>query len=290
MADTNTPRRVLQDLPVNTFGTPKAIHLPHPNGLKLKRPFQEVEDSASPPASSRPRLSDDAESKPSQICSKPALEPLRTTASGEREDDVVRESTQDTSNDVGSSFVDSDMEGDTMGTQQTAATELSQHTRPPTLSHAETLRLRLRLALFKVQTDQTNIPLSQLRVPSHEPANHHGSAGASPPCNLRPTPTLLPAPILKPTAYSIRRVEQSQMLSSPPCSGVCSPAKDSTPETFRTSALPRQRARSLQQLSSPPNSHDGELEEMKAEERHLSSSAIKGHAAASLLDLREDRR
>ncbi|KAL8733046.1 MAG: hypothetical protein Q9181_003739 [Wetmoreana brouardii] len=134
MADTNTPRRVLQDLPINTFGTPKAVHLPPPIGLKLKRPFQEVEGSASPPASSRPRLSDDVENGQPPICSKPASKPTPTTASDVKEDDVMGESTQDTNNNVGSSFVDSDMEGDTMGTQQTAATEWSQHTRRPTLS------------------------------------------------------------------------------------------------------------------------------------------------------------
>ncbi len=42
--------------------------------------------------------------------------------------------TQDTSNDTMSTFVDSELEGDTIDTQVTAATELSQITRPPSLS------------------------------------------------------------------------------------------------------------------------------------------------------------
>lgn len=46
--------------------------------------------------------------------------------------------TQDTSNDTVSTVVDSDLEDETMDTQETAATELSQITRPAPLSVSPT--------------------------------------------------------------------------------------------------------------------------------------------------------
>lgn len=53
----------------------------------------------------------------------------------EEEDvDTREQSMQDTDNNVGSSVVDSDEEGDTLNTQQTAATELSQPARSSTRS------------------------------------------------------------------------------------------------------------------------------------------------------------
>lgn len=52
----------------------------------------------------------------------------------EEKDEAMEQSTQETNNDVGSSFVDSDGEGDTLDTQQTAATELSQPARSSTPS------------------------------------------------------------------------------------------------------------------------------------------------------------
>ncbi|KAL8688429.1 MAG: hypothetical protein Q9218_005658 [Villophora microphyllina] len=207
--------------------------------------------------------------------------------SREEEEENMEQSTQETSNDVGSSFADSDEEGDTLNTQQTAATELSQPARSTGLSHAETLRLRLRLALFKVQTNQTNIPLSQLRIPSREPNPLPEQSSPTLPTTL---PTLLPAPILKPTAYSTRKIdEQPQMPSSPPSSIVGSPTKEDPPEVFRTPALPRRKPSLSEQSSSPP-SHDGDHHKRNMEYRHLSSSAVKGDAAVSLLGLREDRR
>lgn len=222
----------------------------------------------------------------------------------EEKDEAMEQSTQETNNDVGSSFVDSDGEGDTLNTQQTAATELSQPARSSTPfvssrrgdgphrytdneQNVETLRLRLRLAMFKVRTDQTNIPLSQLRIPSPKPVR---SAPPSSPA----LPTLLPAPILKPTAYSVRKIGQSQALSSPPSSSMSSPAKEEAPDVFQTPTLPRREPSSSQQLSSPPSSHDGEQGETELEDLPLSSSPVEGHkgyaAASSLLELKGDRR
>lgn len=97
---------------------------------------------------------------------------------------------------------------------------------------AESLRLRLRLALFKVQTDQTNIPLAQLRIPSHKLRNHQLPTDLSPEHSNPAVRALLPAPILKPTAYSIRKIGLPQMLSSPPSSSGSSPAKTSVSDSF----------------------------------------------------------
>lgn len=149
------------------------------------------------------------------------------------------------------------------------------------------MRLRLRLAWFKVQTGQTNIPLSQLCIPSHKPDH-------SPPHSSPVLPTLLPAPILKPTAYSMRNIEQSQALSQPPSSSMSSPAKEDAPDVSQTPALPRRNPSSSQQLSSPPSSHDGDQDETDLKDGHSSSSLVEGHqgyaAASSLLDLKGDRR
>ncbi|KAL8828803.1 MAG: hypothetical protein Q9170_006441 [Blastenia crenularia] len=284
-----TPRRVLQDLPVNTFGTPNATDIAPTSNVHLKRHIAEVDEPASPPFPSRFRVTNQTESAK-------LLPPRPGPASGmnfkspsEREG-MMEESTQDTNNDTLSTVMDSDIEGDTMNTQQTAATELSQATEQELqlqpLSHAERLRLRLRIALFKVQTNQTNIPMSQLLMPSRKSLGHDISSSSSP-AEQRPfQPTLLPAPILKPANQPIQTVKEAQMLSSPPASSTGSPVKLPTPQIFRTPALPQRRTQPLQQTSSPPDSQDGERH---SEDSRLTSSAVKGHAAISLLDLRENR-
>ncbi|KAI4262129.1 MAG: hypothetical protein L6R42_002689 [Xanthoria sp. 1 TBL-2021] len=185
------------------------------------------------------------------------------------------------------------MEGDTIDTQQTAATETSLPAGLSTLSVGllpETLRLRLRVALFKVKTDQTNIPVSQLRLPTSclpkvNSSAHPGSRRA----NVQP-PRLLPAPILKPTVRPNGLPQFSQTLSSPPVTRAGSPAKASDGDIFRTPTLPPSKIQVSQQLSSPPNSQNGDLKETDVEDSHLSSSAVKGDAAISLLGLRDDRR
>ena len=56
MPDAATPRRILQDLPVNAYGTPNVATLP--DNLGLKRPVAEVEDRTAAPIATRLRISD----------------------------------------------------------------------------------------------------------------------------------------------------------------------------------------------------------------------------------------
>jgi len=193
------------------------------------------------------------------------------------------------------SFLDLDPD-DTMVSQQTAATEMTQPTqsrarqvRPHpyrdrvlanTVQHAEILRLRLRLAHFKVRTNQIHIPLAQLRISTSE-SPHSPERQPS-------LPKLLPAPVLRPTAYSARTVTQSQIPSSPPSSPESNPEKVAREEVFRTPALPR-HSTALRQINSPPDSQEGESRETYTEEDNLTSSAVRGKAAIGLLGLRQER-
>lgn len=149
----------------------------------------------------------------------------------------------------------------------------------------ETLRARLRVAMFKVQTNQTHIPLSQLRIPSQPTLTQALQSSPKEP----ELPGLLPAPVLKPTSRSAHSLPQ--MLSSPPSSTDNSPMNRSEREksVFRTPALPRQRVQGVQQTRSPPDSQGDGIE--LDEDEGLRSSGVKGRAAAiGLLGLRKDRR
>ncbi|KAL9039425.1 MAG: hypothetical protein Q9214_004883 [Letrouitia sp. 1 TL-2023] len=173
----------------------------------------------------------------------------------------------------------------TASSQRTAATELSPHNPSTTSPRLETLRARLRVAMFKVQTNQTHIPLSQLRIPSQPTLTQSLPTSPKEP----KLPRLLPAPVLKPTSRSAHSVPQ--MLSSPPSSTDNSPMNRSErgKSVFRTPALPRQRVQGVQQTSSPADSQGDGLERDKDE--GLRSSGVKGRAAAiGLLGLREERR
>ncbi|KAL8721139.1 MAG: hypothetical protein Q9225_002122 [Loekoesia sp. 1 TL-2023] len=265
MADTTSPRRILQELPVNTHGTSSASILPASTTVGLKRRIAEVDDPAAAPVASRLRESDNTESSSLKLQQTPSTTaatmaspkvPIKIGAG------MMEENTQDTSNDTASTIVDSDVEGDTMDTQQTAATELSQVTETEPLS---------------------------LRIPSRELPGQTPSVGLPTVPKYPSQPTLLPAPVLKPTIHSARRARRSEMLSSPPSSGGASPTKNSSPELFRTSALPRQQAPHIQQMSSPPDSQDGGPRGAEADDSHLNSSAVKGYAARSLMDLRDER-
>lgn len=183
-----------------------------------------------------------------------------------------------------------------MVSQQTAATELTQvmqsrasqvgphpysHRGPAdNVQHAETLRLRLRLAHFKIRTNQIHIPLAQLRISTTESPEWPESQPS--------LPKLLPAPILQPTSYFARTITQSQIPSSPPSSPKSNPEKRSRDEVFRTPALPRQST-ALRQIGSPADSPDGISRETHAEEDSLTSSAVRGKAAIGLLGLRQER-
>lgn len=137
-------------------------------------------------------------------------------------------------------------------------------------SYAELLRLRLRVAMYKLRTNQTHVPFAELQVeedaeteptfkapPSKfrltsEPTESHGSA-----------PRLLPAPTLRPTAYSNRVIYDYPEPRSPPmaessdrlpCGPTCS-----TPNSTRKTA---------------------------PDEQELTSSIVKGRVAEGLLGLR----
>ncbi|KAL8949276.1 MAG: hypothetical protein Q9222_004599 [Ikaeria aurantiellina] len=256
-----TGHRALQDLPINTHGTPNTAKISVSHQVNLKRPLDDAElqstEFVSPGASAQ-HLERDLE------------------VAG---DELGEGNTQETGSHTISTCVDSDPEGDTINTQQTAATELS-----TSIISAETLRLRLRFALFKVQTNQVNVPLSQIRFPTHHSL---GSRTASSPSSASigsAKPHLLPAPVLKPSVRPKPRASQTQIPSSPPASG------ENSPQSFRTDTLSLSRTQLAQQMSSPPDSYDGERGRSQAEDRALNSSAVKGHAAISLLDLRGDRR
>ncbi|KAL8678405.1 MAG: hypothetical protein Q9186_005247 [Xanthomendoza sp. 1 TL-2023] len=293
MTDLSTPRRALQDLSVNTHGTPNASRPLTSTTGNLKRSIHEVDDPALPPLASRVRSVNDAsalEPKSPQLA--PGVESEKAFQISSRENEacaMVVEGTQSTSSGTVSDLLDSDMEACPTDTQQTATTDISQAIQPSTLSRAETLRLRLRVALFKVQTNQTHLPVSQLRISSPKFEERNLSTSPSPKqTNVQP-PILLPAPVITPAVRSDRSWP-CQMLSSPPITRVGSPSKDADADNFPTPSLPLSRVRLSHQLNSPPNSHDGGPADRQAEDSLLSSSAVKGHAAASLLGLRGDMR
>lgn len=157
---------------------------------------------------------------------------------------------------------------------------------------AENLRLRLRLAHFKVKTNQIQIPLSQLRISTERELSSQSQESAATPDEEPSLPKLklLPAPILRPTAYSTRTISKPQILSSPPSSAENSPGKSAGDDVFRTPALPRHPARNtLRQTSSPPDSAERILRKRYDEDDDLTSSAIRGNAAIGLLGLRQER-
>ncbi len=99
-------------------------------------------------------------------------------------------------------------------------------------------------------------------------------------------PNLLPAPILRPTAYSARSITQPQISSSPPYSANSSPDSAVRDHVFRTPALPRSKMYEPAQMSSPPDSEEGDAVRGRMEEDRLTSSAVRGNAAIGLLGLR----
>lgn len=155
------------------------------------------------------------------------------------------------------------------------------------VQHVETLRLRLRVALFKVQTNQTNIPMSQVEIPSTDAHKQSQTISTSFSTQNKDAPLkLLPAPILFPTPYSARVITQGQALSSPPRSKENSPMAVKYGNQFETPNVPMfERHGSIIQTSSPPDSLSrGSVSTKKSET--LTSSAIKGNAANLLLDLK----
>ena len=152
------------------------------------------------------------------------------------------------------------------------------------MQRAEILRLRLRIAMFKVRTGQTNLPLSQLRIcPDSPPIQDSATNGSSErPASL---PTLLPAPELKLTAYSARNISQVQLPSSPPSSRTNSPNGDLHDQVLQAPLLSKVETHLVkEQLSSPPSSQ-GRNEKMAKGPESLTSSGLRGSVARSLLGL-----
>lgn len=156
-------------------------------------------------------------------------------------------------------------------------------------SQAEMLKLRLRVAMYKVRTNQIGVPFSELRVPAEESAEAAVAAAkekartdelsamlpAQQPAYA--IPKLLPAPILRPTAYSSRLIIEDYLPSSPPV--LTSPER--SPE--RQAHTPLSRRSYQQRLRSPRSPPDsGRV----MDDRELTSSVVKGRIAEGLLGLR----
>lgn len=303
MAQITPSRRALVDLQVNTFGTPSSMTTVGKASVGHKRQIQEVDEPEFTQPTSRVRVSparsqsatkDDGPSGQTQPALSGAMS-IHPSAPQIHVDDTMEEPPEEMGEgDSQNSYKDSAMSSvidfdpdDSMVSQQTAATEVTQPLRSRISQHAETLRLRLRLAHFKVQTNQINIPLSQLRISRNEALR---SQDSTPKRDEQPSlPKLLPAPVLLPTAFSTRMVARPQDLSSPPCSPDHGAQREGT-EVFRTPALPRQRVSNGQrQLSSPPGSDERISKRRYEDEDNLTSSAVRGNAAIGLLGLRQER-
>ena len=191
--------------------------------------------------------------------------------------------------------------------QQTSATETSQvrsaasvvggrfHEVPYQLltktQHAEKLRLRLQVAMYKIRTGQTNIPMSQLSIAPKSPQLPTPASQFSSRTSI--VPRLLPAPLIEPTPFSARMTFPTQMPSSPPKSQTGSPEEQTRvePKTereiFRTPALPKHQKLGMksQQLNSPPSSQRHTRRNELDEDNELTSSAVRGSAARGLLGL-----
>lgn len=157
------------------------------------------------------------------------------------------------------------------------------------VSHAEMLKLHLRVAIYKVRTNQIEIAFTDLRVPQHhETAKSHTAKAVedavaqlrreAQEVNARQPPShpkLLPAPILRPTVYSSRMIYDTNLPSSPPVS--VSPEK--LPEADVDVSTPQ---RKYLMYGSPR----GSVERFRRPEQELTSSAVKGRVAEGLLGLR----
>ena len=159
----------------------------------------------------------------------------------------------------------------------------------PSISHAELLKLRLRVAMYKVQTNQVDTPFTDLRIPGSTIVSKSPTAQAveeavaqlrreAQEINARQKtaiPVLLPAPVLKPTAYSSRMVYETHIPSSPPVS--LSP--DKLPSAGGNVLTPQ---KDFAQYGTPR----GSVERLRRPLEELTSSAVKGRVAEGLLGLR----
>ncbi|KAK4693658.1 hypothetical protein P7C71_g3786, partial [Lecanoromycetidae sp. Uapishka_2] len=291
MAPASPTRRALGDLPVNTLGNPTTSMT---SNIKtgLKRQIHEVDMAEFGQPAARVRLSSSSLQSTAkddlllaQAQSSTLSDPVILVTSAPPESSISRAmetaeesgdaDSQNSYKDSMSSLIDFDPD-ETMASQQTAATEITQPSPTRVRQHAETLRLRLRLAHLKVQTNQTDIPLSRLRLCADDSDDQVFSQD-TPDAQQASLPKLLPAPVLLPTAFSARTISRPRIASSPSSPTKDSPKKAEGIETFRTPALPRHTAQTSSRAMSSP------LEEK------LTSSAVRGKAAIGLLGLRRER-
>ncbi|KAI9796333.1 MAG: hypothetical protein M1835_004324 [Candelina submexicana] len=193
-----------------------------------------------------------------------------------------------------SSFVDLSQEDKEMLEADEVATLPSSPPSPQNTHHnsrAELLRLRLRVAMFKVQTNQIDVPLSRLQIspqkrsptslrentPLSTMPQHSSTSQIS---ETRAAPRLLPAPVLEPTAYSARRISAYHVPSSPPSSTgtIARMEVDEGQTRVTTPVTTKSRpAQSPMQLSSPPASQE-------REHRIISKSEIKNTPMKSVVE------
>ncbi|CAK1355318.1 hypothetical protein CB0940_00946 [Cercospora beticola] len=141
-------------------------------------------------------------------------------------------------------------------------------------SHAELLKMRLQVAMYKVKTNQIHVPFDELRENTLSQRQREYNEAEEAVAALRaeaqakdaqrthahPSSALFPAPMLQPTDYSSRTIYGPTLASSPPVS-----------------------------RSSRPNMRDSALRgfgRRTTAEEELTSSVVKGRVAAGLLDLR----
>lgn len=150
--------------------------------------------------------------------------------------------------------------------------------------------------MFKIRTGQVAVPFAELKVPDSQPRTQVSESGAydqeaveraveelrrEAQARLsKTTPKLMPGPVLKPTAYSSRKIYAIDLINSPsqPASAdmspelpVAHPVEVGTPHRY------------TQQLSSPSGSV-GRFG--RSAEQELTSSVVKGRVAEGLLGLR----
>jgi hypothetical protein len=160
-------------------------------------------------------------------------------------------------------------------------------------SHAEVLRLRLRVAMYKIRTNQVDTPFADLHVelpPQPLSAQDSSAAAREAVEQLRQeaaevaarrnntTIKLKPAPVLRPTPYSSRMIYDDRIPSSPPADGLPNGLPSIRPST--DVATPR---RTGAPLGSPLS---GNRRFSKGAEQVLTSSVVKGRVAEGLLGLR----
>ncbi|KAF1816546.1 hypothetical protein P152DRAFT_127328 [Eremomyces bilateralis CBS 781.70] len=206
-----------------------------------------------------------------------------------------------------SSLIDYNPHVDPANTAETSPKALEEANSPSSSSRAETLRLRLKVALYKVRTDQMNVPFHSLELSSGDTPMDTSNASESPPdkeslrqsptaspkhprntskspalnpsparstsyptTNLPPAPIpkLLPAPVLIPTSYSSRHIYAPHYHAN------------------RTPASSPPRAILSPERSLPSMTPAKSPTKKLVDERELTSSVVKGRAATGLLELR----